>query len=150
MSKLEAAGAGKMVSEAWEIFRVELGLPGPKTEMNEEFTPLEIGLSEAVSDAKGCYTGQEIIARQITYDKVTQHLRVILLDKLLEPGAQIRVEGKKAGVLTSVVESPRFGPIGLGVVKRPYHEEDTLLELETGEGELVPARVLPMPLKTAH
>jgi len=150
VSRLESAGAGQISPDAWEVLRIELGLPGPHSELNEEFTPLEVGLSNAISDSKGCYTGQEIIARQITYDKVTQHLRVILLEKPLEPGAQIRVEGKKAGVLTSCTVSPRFGPIGLAVVKRPYHEADTLLELEAGEEELVSAQVVPTPSKAAN
>ena len=147
VQRLESAGAGQLSPDAWEIFRVELGLPGPRSELNEEFTPLEIGLSEAISDSKGCYTGQEIIARQITYEKVTQHLRLILLEQPLEPGAQIRVEGKRAGVLTSAVISPKLGPIGLAVLKRPYHEDGTQIELETGEGEIVPAQVVTMPSK---
>jgi folate-binding protein YgfZ len=50
---------------------VEAGLPAAGHELVEEYTPLEAGLEWAISDAKGCYTGQEVIARQITYDKVT-------------------------------------------------------------------------------
>ena len=115
--------------------------------MSEAYTPLEVGLQAAISDSKGCYTGQEIIARQITYDKVTQQLRILRMEKPLEPGAQVRVEGKKAGVLTSAAESPQFGPVGLAVLKRPHHEIGTLVELETVDGTLVAARVVQPPLE---
>ncbi len=147
IQQIESAGASRLSTDAWDVIRVEFGLPGFQAELSEDFTPLEVGLSQAISDSKGCYTGQEIIARQITYDKITQQLRVLRMETLLEPGAQIRVEGKKAGVLTSAVQSPRFGPLGLAVVKRPYNEPGTMLELETGEeGSLISARVVELPL----
>lgn len=146
VNKLESAGAGLLSADAWNVIRVESGLPGFQAELSEDFTPLEVGLLDAISDSKGCYTGQEILARQITYDKVTQQLRVLRMDAFLEPGAQIRVEGKKAGLLTSSVLSPRFGPLGLAVVKRPYYEPGTVLELEKGGGDIVYARVAELPL----
>ncbi len=144
-TSLVQAGAGRLSSEAWDVFRVECGLPGPQTELSEAYTPLEVGLQEAVSDSKGCYTGQEIIARQITYDKITQHLCGLRMSKLLPAGAQIRVEGKKAGVLSSAVESPCYGAIGLAVLKRPYHELGATLELEAADGSPVSAQVAQLP-----
>ena len=144
---LEAAGATGLTEGDWNIIRIESGLPGPQSELSEAYTPLEVGLQAAISDSKGCFTGQEIIARQITYDKVTQQLRILRMEKPLEPGAQVRVEGKKAGVLTSAAESPQFGPVGLAVLKRPHHEIGTLVELETVDGTLVAARVVQPPLE---
>jgi folate-binding protein YgfZ len=146
-ARLEEAGARSLSLEAWEVLRVEWGLPGPRTELSDAYTPLEVGLREAISDSKGCYTGQEIIARQITYDKITQHLSGLRLDKLLAPGAQIQAEGKRAGVLSSAVDSPHYGPIGLAVLKRPYHEPGTALELKAPDGSLISAQVVQLPFK---
>lgn len=142
---LQAAGVSSLAAHTWEVLRVELGLPGPRTELSEAYTPLEVGLREAISDSKGCYTGQEIIARQITYDKVTQQLRGLRMEKLVEPGTPIRAEGKRAGVLSSTIESPQFGPLGLAVIKRPYHEPGVIVELEDADGSPISARVVELP-----
>ncbi len=56
-------------------------------------------------DHKGCYTGQEIIARQITYDKVTTHLVGLLLEKMATPEAKVMAEGRQAGWVSSAVHS---------------------------------------------
>jgi tRNA-modifying protein YgfZ len=146
-ARLEEAGARSLSLKAWEVLRIEWGLPGPQAELSEAYTPLEVGLREAISDSKGCYTGQEILARQITYDKITQHLSGLRLNTMVAPGAQIRAEGKRAGVLSSSVESPRYGPLGLAVLKRPYHELGTALELETADGNLIPAQVVQLPFE---
>ena len=68
------AGAAPLPEDAYQVLRVEAGVPAPGAELTEDVTPLEAGLRRFCDDHKGCYTGQEIIARQITYDKVTDHL----------------------------------------------------------------------------
>ena len=123
----------------YDILRVEAGLPSAGAELTEEYSPLEIGLREAVSDSKGCYPGQEVIARQITYDKITRHLVGLLLDAPLEPKTRLLADSAPAGEITSVVMSPRFGSIALGVVKRPYHEIGTILDVQN-EGQIQGAR----------
>jgi tRNA-modifying protein YgfZ len=105
----------------YEILRVEAGLPGAKAELSEEFTPLEVNYDQVISNSKGCYTGQEILARQITYDKVTRRLVGIKSDDSLVSGSKIYVEKEPAGTLTSVVRSPRFGFIGLAILKRTFN-----------------------------
>ena len=110
-----------------QVLRVEAGLPGAGAELSGDFTPLESGLRSAVSENKGCYTGQEIIARQISYDKITQFLVGLHLDTSTALGTRLYSEGRPVGAITSVAISPRFGAIALGIVRRPHHETGTLL-----------------------
>ena len=128
-------GAARLSAESYHILRVEAGLPAAGAELIEAYTPLEVGLDAAVSGEKGCYTGQEVLARQVTYDKVTQRLVSLRLDALLPAGTRLYFEDKPAGEITSAAVSPHFGAIALAVVKRPYIEPGT--ELKAGEGEEV-------------
>jgi folate-binding protein YgfZ len=101
--------------------RVEAGLPAAGAELSEDYTPLEAGLAAAISSTKGCYTGQEVLARQITYDKVTQHLCGLRLTRRAQPGGRVWApDGSPVGRVTSAATSPRFGEIALAVVKRPH------------------------------
>ncbi len=122
---LEAANIPSITPDVYDVLRIEAGIPGPRTELTEDYTPLEMNLKHAISDSKGCYTGQEVIARQVTYDKVTQQLVGLRLGGQVAVGDALQVDGKRAGVVTSVARSPRLDWIGLGVVKRPYHEVGT-------------------------
>jgi folate-binding protein YgfZ len=143
---LEQAGFAALSAEQHEILRIEAGLPAAHHELTEEYTPLEAGLAAAVSDSKGCYTGQEVLARQVTYDKVTQQLCGLRLAAPASPGSRLWAEGKAAGMLTSAAISPRFGPVGLGIVKRPYATPHTRLQVgEPGEASAT-ATVSPLPL----
>jgi folate-binding protein YgfZ len=111
--------------EAYEVRRVELGLPGPARELTEDYTPLETNLDAAISDSKGCYTGQEIIARQVTYDKITKRMAGLKLQAPVAAGAAVHVEGRGAGEVTSAVHSPNCGAIALAILKRPHHAPGT-------------------------
>ena len=131
--------------ESYHILRIEAGLPAVGGELRKDYTPLETGLAAGVSDSKGCYTGQEVIARQITYDKVTRFLSGVRLEGLASPGQPLWVDGKTAGELTSVAKSPRFGWIGLAIVKRPHHEVGGFLTIgPTAESDLT-AQIVPLP-----
>jgi folate-binding protein YgfZ len=125
---LQQHGVARLSDPEYEILRIEAGLPGAESELDERFTPYEAGLASAVSSSKGCYTGQEVLARQATYDKVTQGLRRLQLSGRLAPGQVLEVEGRNAGVITSAAESPRLGWIGLGVIKRAYLEQGQRLQ----------------------
>jgi folate-binding protein YgfZ len=143
-SILSEAGVKELNHNDYEILRVEAGLPAASHELVEEHTPLEVNLVNAISENKGCYTGQEVIARQMTYDKVTRKLVGLNLDREIQVGAQFFAEGKLAGIVTSSVVSPRFGPIALGIIKRPYHQPG--IELTSTEGEnTITARVTSLP-----
>lgn len=129
LASLRAAGAIELTSDAaYTARRVELGRPAPGAELVGEFSPLEAGLAWACSENKGCYTGQEIIARQVTYDKITRTLVSLQSDALLAAGVPLTVDGREVGVVTSAALSPRQArPVALAVVKRPYNEPGSLL-----------------------
>ena len=136
ISALEVAGVIPLDAETFDVLRIETGQPGPLGELVDSYTPLEVGLGEFISDSKGCYTGQEVIARQITYDKVTKNLVGIKLDSRAAVGAQLNVDSKSAGILTSAANSPRFGLVGLAVVRRQYAEPGTKFSV-VGTGDLI-------------
>lgn len=116
-------------SEEYKILRIENGIPAAGHELVEDYTPLEVGFRWAISDNKGCYTGQEVIARQVNYDKVTRHLIGLRTGDSLRENETLYAQdsGQPVGTVTSAVVSPRFGSIALAVVKRPYHEPETRL-----------------------
>jgi folate-binding protein YgfZ len=142
---LEAAGAVALDAKTAEILRVETGQPGPQDELVDSYTPLEVGLEDFVSDSKGCYTGQEVIARQITYDKVTKKLVGIKLDRPAAVGAELNADGKSAGILTSAANSPRFGLIGLGVVRRQYAENGTKFSVVGKDDSINSGEIVSLP-----
>jgi len=124
---LAAGGLTPVSEQTYALRRLEAGLPS-QNEWNEDYTPLETGLRMAVADAKGCYTGQEVIARQITYDKVTRRLCGLRLDASSDAPAELVAEnGAAAGRLTSLAKSPRLGVIGRGVIRRPHDRAGALL-----------------------
>lgn len=142
---LQEVGAINLSPESHNILRVEAGLPGADAELSEAYTPLEVGMEQAVSGNKGCYPGQEVIARQITYGKVTQQLAGFRLETPLETGASLYADDKPVGKITSTAVSPRYGLIALGVVKRPYHQVGTVLYAQAGQIDH-PARAVVAPL----
>jgi len=147
LAGLNAAGAKALSPESQHILRVEAGLPAVGAELVGEYTPLETGLDYAVAGNKGCYTGQEVIARQITYDKITQRLVGLQLKSPAQPGGRLWAEGKPVGTLTSTAVSPRLGPLALAIVRRPHNQPGTWLSLGQPEDEASqPALVTQFPL----
>jgi folate-binding protein YgfZ len=102
-----------------ETLRIEAGAAGDP-EFAAQATPFELGLEQLVSTTKGCYTGQEILARQVTYDKIVRHLVRIQSSELLSPGIQLQTDGRTVGTVTSTAMSPSMGPIALAIVRKPY------------------------------
>lgn len=103
---LVKAGAVPTGQVAWEAFRIGNGAPVHGAEFGEETNPLESRLRGAISFAKGCYTGQEVIARLDTYAKVQRLLMAVTLSGLAQPGQALHFEGKAVGMLTSVAPVP--------------------------------------------
>jgi len=151
VDRVEAAltrqGAMPLTHASYQILRVENCLPGVESELTREYTPLEVGLEAAISSSKGCYTGQEVIARQHNFDKVTQHLALLRLQAPGQAVERLWVGGKPVGLLTSAATSPRFGPLALAVIKRPYHQPGTSVIIG-GDGKTggAPAQVAALPL----
>src|SRR5207302_4488425 len=111
----------KEVSEdTVESIRVERGRPRYGIDLDDTVIPQEAGLNErAVSFSKGCYVGQETVARLYYRGKPNRQLRGLRLSApAAAPGDELSFEGRVVGRLTSVASSPRFGPIALGFVRR--------------------------------
>lgn len=105
----------------YEALRVELGVPAMGHELTEKTIPAEAGIvSTTVSFTKGCYTGQELVARiDSRGGNVARHLRGLRFSESAPTaGAELSANGKKVGWVTSLAESPRLGAIGLGYVGR--------------------------------
>lgn len=143
-SALLEAGASELSPQAYDLLRIEAGIPAAAHELTDAYTPLELNLKAAISDAKGCYTGQEVIARQRTYDKVTRRMVGVRLSSPAPYGAEVLAAGRDVGSLTSTALSPRLGPIGLAVLRRPAHEPGTQVEVKTNES-LVGGVVVELP-----
>ena len=118
-SALAGRGAVPVSEEAAECVRIERGRPLYGVDLDETVIPQEAGLNErAVSFTKGCYVGQETVARLHYRGKPNRHLRGLRLSAPYPPGTELLLGDRVVGRLTSVVESPRFGPIGLALVRR--------------------------------
>ncbi|MCS6962577.1 MAG: hypothetical protein NZM16_00815 [Thermoflexus sp.] len=142
---LEKQGVPAMEETTWEIWRVEQGIPAWGRELTEAVNPLEAGLRFAISFQKGCYIGQEVIARLEHYEKVRRRLiGLYLAEEIPMGGARLEAEGRDIGWLTSVVRSPRWGPIGLGYVQREYAKPGRWVSVRSGE-RTVPARLARLP-----
>jgi folate-binding protein YgfZ len=103
--------------EAYQALRIEAGLPEAGREIDGERLPPEVGLQSAVSLGKGCYIGQEILARMDTRGKLAWRLAGVRLEALAPPGVALFQAGAQVGELTSTAVSPRRGPVGLAVVR---------------------------------
>jgi folate-binding protein YgfZ len=120
--------------EQFEVLRVEAGRPRYGIDLDDSVIPQEAGLNErAVSFTKGCYVGQETVARLHYKGKPNRHLRGLRLSAPAEPGTEIRLGEKVVGRLGSVVVSPRHGPIALALVRREAAPGDLVgVGTETG------------------
>jgi tRNA-modifying protein YgfZ len=135
---LEVAGAIPVSDAAAEIVRVEQGRPRYGIDLDESTIPQEAGLNErAVSFTKGCYVGQETVARLYYKGKPNRHLRGLRLSEPAEPGAALVLGERPVGSLGSSVLSPRFGPIGLALVRREAAPGATISVGEHGAGAVV-------------
>ena len=113
---------GKIVGDdAFQVIRIESAMPDWGTELTEDYNPHEARLLNAVSFTKGCYTGQEIIARLDTYDKVQKYLMIFEFDHQLqhEPPFSVFYDDEKIGTMTSYAYNPKKNASsGLGYVKK--------------------------------
>lgn len=116
---LAASGALGIDEETAEIVRIEHGRPRFGVEIDETTMPQEAGLHErAVSYSKGCYVGQETVARLYWKGKPNRLLRGLRLSEPVAAGTELRLGEHAVGELGSVAVSPRLGPIGLALVRR--------------------------------
>lgn len=113
------AGAVEVAEATVECLRVERGRPRYGIDLDHTVIPQEAGLNErAVSFTKGCYVGQETVARLHYRGKPNRHLRGLRLSGAAETGDEVRLGDRVVGHLGSVAHSPRFGYIALGLIRR--------------------------------
>ena len=135
-SKLVENGAIPLGDRLWESLRIQQGRPKSDFELTEDYNPLEAGLWQTISFEKGCYIGQETIARLNTYNGVKQKLWGIKLNKPVTPQTPITIENKKVGIITSYTNAPT-GSYGLGYVRTKAGGEGSKVQVGEAEGELV-------------
>ena len=136
------AGAVEVGPEAVEILRIEAGTPRFGAEMGAETMPAEAGIVEStVSFTKGCYIGQETVARLHYKGRPNRLLRGLRLSAPAPAGATLRLGEKEVGAIGSAAVSPALGPIALAIVRR---EAEPGAELAVGE-DGVTARVVDLP-----
>jgi len=139
---LLSGGAAEVSAEAAEILRIEAGRPRFGAEMGTETMPAEAGIVEAaVSFTKGCYIGQETVARLHYKGRPNRHLRGLRLSAPAPAGASLSLDGREMGTLGSAAVSPALGPIGLAIVRR---EAEPGTRLAVGE-DGVTAAVVALP-----
>jgi len=144
--RLLGGGATPAGFAALEVLRVERGTPRFGADMDEKTIPLEANLERAIHYQKGCYIGQEVIARATFRGHVNRHLVGLRFGgdggALPTPRTELFAGDRRVGWVTSAVRSPRFGAIGLGYAHRDVAQPGTQLALAAGAGE---ARVEGLP-----
>jgi folate-binding protein YgfZ len=138
-------GAVPVEEQAAEIVRIESGRPRHGTDMTADNLPGEIGIEErAVSFTKGCYVGQEPVARMHYRGHPNRRLRGLRLSQQAAPGESLFKEEKEVGRVTSACVSPALGPIALAILRR---EVEPGGEVRVGDTGAV-ARVVELPFDT--
>ena len=128
--------------------RTEAGIPWYGIDMDDRTLPMEVGLESAISMTKGCYRGQEIVARVTHRGHLDRGLGGIVIEatELPAKGAEVRSQGTKIGEVTSAIRSPRLGrPLALAVLKKTFLEPATPLEVDCG-GVFRSGSVVSLPL----
>ena len=131
---LATKGAVEADDDEWEALRIASGLPAFGSEMGEPYNPLEAGLIGAIDFTKGCYIGQEVIARLDSYERVQKYLSILRFSAGCEatPGTPLYIEGRQAGTVTSVYRTPSGDLRGLGFVRTANASAGETLDAASG------------------
>ncbi len=142
-----SVGGAPMERADVETWRIVRGYPAAGHELTEEYNPLEAGLRDAVSFTKGCYVGQEVVARLNTYDKVSRALvRLRLADSAPVPerGAEVIAGGRPVGTVTSACRVPGLETVAaIASVKRRDLSDDATIAVAVAGEEWPAERVKP-------
>ncbi|NOS86722.1 MAG: hypothetical protein HOP31_16440 [Ignavibacteria bacterium] len=133
-------GLNEITDTQFDVKRVELGIPAFGKEMSELTNPLECGLNKYVSFTKGCYIGQEVIARLDAYDKISKHMVGLKIESGTLPDKseqfKITTDGKECGFVTSTAHSDKYGYIALGFIKTIFLDNNRSYKIKFNEGVL--------------
>ncbi|MEM8504766.1 MAG: glycine cleavage T C-terminal barrel domain-containing protein [Cyanobacteria bacterium P01_D01_bin.1] len=138
-----AAGITTGTPDQWENLRIQQGRPVPGKELTNDDNPLEAGLWHSISFEKGCYIGQETIARLNTYKGVKKRLWGLTINQSVPTGSNIVLEGKTVGKLTSLTQT-EAGFFGLGYVRTKSGGKGLEVEIESTKAS-AKAKVMPVP-----
>lgn len=137
--------------DAYNIYRIEQGALSSPNELNDNYNPLEAGLKEYINFKKGCYIGQEVIARLDTYDKLQKMICGIELEENIESDSTVLLydnESNEVGTITSSVYSLRLKKnIGLAYIRKAFTNEGTELIARDKSGKEIIVRVITLPFK---
>lgn len=144
VSKTDGRPAGEL---ALEVARVRRGIPASGSELNEDHNPLEAGLWDAVAFDKGCYVGQEVVARLNTYDKVSRRLVGLRIPQdhlVVAGGTKLYRNDKEAGSITTVSGLEGVETVALGYVKTRSADIGDSVQLGAADGPTVSLHAFPM------
>jgi len=133
---------------AFNVYRVEMGIPSAPNELNSDYNPHEAGLTEYIDFKKGCYIGQEVVARLQTYDKVQRKLVGVKFSKQVSTGNQFNIynENEESGKITSIVNSAKFdGMIGLAYIRNSFLDSKSHLNIKDENNEIINISIQPLP-----
>lgn len=150
-AELEAGGAVRAGDDVYDVLRIEAGQPRYGREIGEQYIPLEANLWADVSFNKGCYIGQEIIARMESRGKQARMLAGLRLEapvKLSGDPVQVEHNGAAAGHVSSATVSPALGPIALAFLKPAAAAPGTPVDVRAAAGP-VRATVAALPFEAA-
>ncbi len=137
VSQLIEAGAVPASETVWLQLTMEQGRPVADFELTEHYNPIEAGLWSAVSLKKGCYVGQEVLAKQVTYHRLRHQLWGVRLQTLVEAGQEITHDDHKIGLLTRSMLTPS-GYQGLAYIRtKADPQPGWKVSLNGSEGELI-------------
>lgn len=144
-AELISGGAVEGTHEAWDVLQIEAGIAVFGRDLSEDIIPLEAPTENAISHTKGCYPGQEVIARLWARGRPAKHLRGMRFEGEAMPAAgSVFDADDKSGVarVTASAASPDLGSIGLAYIHRDYCQPGTKLI-----GEMGPAEVVEIPMR---
>ncbi len=149
LDALATAGAHRCDEAALDVVRIEAGVPIDGPDVDDDTIPMEARLEHAISTEKGCYVGQEVIARAMIQGQVAYHLVGLRFDGegLPAEGAELHLAGgdKSFGEVCSVVHSPTVGAvIGLGYIHRKHEASGTAVEAKH-DGAAWTATIVDLP-----
>ncbi len=124
--------------DAYNLYRIEKGFPSTPEELNDKNNPLEVGLIDFVDFKKGCYIGQEVIARLDTYHKVKRHLKCVVISSEINIELPVLLsdkDGNEAGELTSLSYCENDNKsFGLAFIKKAFEDSKKLfIKLNNGQ-----------------
>jgi len=132
---------GFIGSEAHNSYRIEQGIPVSPNEINDKYNPHEAKLLDMVSFTKGCYIGQEVIARLDTYDKVQKYLTGVVFSDPVESDEKFTLfdeDSNEAGIITSSAYSYKCKKyLGLAYIKKAFLEEGTMLSAKNASKSII-------------